>query len=102
MFKKYIKIPFTEFCAYGSNLTCTKPTKDRKYIQTLTHCKTYASLKDIYPGVDKPLTHEIHKLWKLGYVNKYTQQQYISSTGNLTRVWYKITRKGKALLRKAK
>ena len=111
MFKKFIEVEFKEFIPWGARFTCAKPTKDRKYIKSLSACKTYATLKDIYPGVHNPLTHEMHTLWKLGYVKKYTQKKYckghtwVDSKGNHHKVvipmrtWYKITPSGKKLLK---
>lgn len=92
MATKYIEIKFTEWIPWGSHLTVKYPTKNRKYIKSLMACRTFATLKDIYPEVANPLTHEMHTLWKLGYVKKYTKP------GLKNRSWYKITSKGKQLL----
>jgi DNA-binding HxlR family transcriptional regulator len=111
MFNKFIEIEFNDHFPWGAKFTCAKPTKDRKYIQSLSRCRTYASLREIYPGVKNPLTHEMHRLWELGYVKKYTQKKFCKeytwtdSKGkkHVTRIplrsWYKITSKGKRLLR---
>lgn len=111
MFSKFIEIKFNDTFPWGAGFTCAKPTKDRKYIQSLSRCRDYATLKDIYPGVKNPLTHEMHQLWKLGYVKKYTQKKtckiniWVDSKGKTRttlipmRTWYKITSKGKSLLK---
>lgn len=111
MFSRYIEVKFNDTFPWGARFTCAKPTKTRKYIQSLSRCRKYASLKDIYPEVKNPLTHEMHRLWELGYVKKYTQKKFCKENRWIDekgkehidlipmRTWYKITSKGKKLLK---
>lgn len=108
--KVFVEIPYRAqkgWPEYGSRLTCKYPTKDRKYIKSLSNCRNFATMKDIYPNVKNPLSHEIHKLWRLGYVKKYSQctiktlpDGSVTFLTDKTHVWYKITPQGIELLKK--
>jgi len=106
---KFIKVTNDGFCAYGygSNLNLKNATADKAYIKRLAKCKTYATDKDIYPGIKNPLKDDLVSLWKLGYVERYTMPKYMKKEiwgeteyNHASRIWWKTTRKGNALLKK--
>ncbi len=80
---------------YGTGSNYASPTKNRKYIKILAICLSYASPAVIYPGVKNPLSHQLHDLWKNGYLAKYHRK------GNNKNVYYKTTNKGIELIIKA-
>ena len=80
---------------YGTNLKAKNPKPSHKYVQHLNNMRKagYATAKEICPGVKGiPVSHEFVQYCKLGLAKKYT---------NGRRVFYKITPKGIALLKKA-
>lgn len=87
-YKKVATIP------WGSNLTGRYPKPNRKYILTLKRCLQPATMKEIYPGIKNPITHELRTLWALGYLDKYRKI-------NSNRVKYLLTAKGFELIQKA-
>lgn len=93
--RKFVEIPFVEYAPYGTGSTYEKPTVKRKYIKILLTCMSYASPAVIYPGVKNPLSHQLHDLWKNGYLAKYNR------LGNNKNVYYKTTNKGIELIIKA-
>ena len=81
--------------SYGTNLKAKNPKPSHKYIQHLNNMRKagYATAKEICPEAKGiPITHEFAQFCKLGLAKKYT---------NGRRVFYKITSKGIALLKKA-
>jgi hypothetical protein len=81
---------------YGTNLKALDPKPHHKYVQALTRMSwyTYATPRQILPHVKNPASHEFVQYVKLGLAEKFTNLKG-------TRVFYKITPKGKELLKKA-
>jgi len=102
-------IPFElyQFTPYGSDIRCTRPTKDREYVRILAACRgKFLTVKHIFPNVENPSRYELITLQKLGYLQRYTQSEYVtrwSKDGSVLearKVWFKTTPKGEELLRK--
>ena len=79
---------------WGTHCKFNKPTANRKYIKILARCLSYATMGVIYPNVKHPLTHQLHDLWRYGYLSKYKKQ------GD-RHVYYKTTTKGHDLILKS-
>lgn len=98
MNNEFIEIKFQHsdpwFTNWGTHCRFNKPTKDRKYIKILLRCLSYATAGVIYSGVKHPLTHQLHDLWRYGYLNKYRKN------GD-RHVYYKTTPQGHDLILKA-
>lgn len=73
---------------YGTGCNYTRPTTKKKYIKILSICLSYAGPAVIYPGVKNPLSHQLHDLWKNGYLAKYHR------VNDNKHVYYKTTNKG--------
>ena len=83
--------------SYGTNLKAKNPRPEHKYVQHLKNMRDngFATAKEICPEVKgNPASHEFVQFCKLGLANKFA-----NATGS--RVFYKITRKGRELLKKA-
>ena len=102
-------IPFElrQFAPYGSDIRCTRPTKDRMYVRILAACRgKFMTIFQIFPGVKNPDRYELITLQKLGYLERYTQPEYVtrwSDKGGVLaarKVWFMTTPKGEELLRK--
>ena len=102
-------IPFEleQFAPYGSDIRCTKPTKDRVYVRILAACRgKFVTIFQVFPGVKNPDRYELITLQKLGYLQRYTQPEYVtrwSDKGGVLaarKVWFMTTPKGEELLRK--
>ena len=102
-------LPFEleQFAPYGSDIRCTKPTKDRVYVRILAACRgKFVTIFQVFPGVKNPDRYELITLQKLGYLQRYTQPEYVtrwSDKGGVLaarKVWFKTTPKGEELLRK--
>lgn len=91
---------------YGSDIRCTRPTKDREYVRILAVCRgKFLTVKDIFPGIENPSRDELTTLQRLGYLQKYTQAQYVrkwldGKVREARKVWFMTTPKGEELLRK--
>ena len=91
---------------YGSDIRCTRPTKDREYVRILAVCRgKFLTVKDIFPGIENPSRDELITLQRLGYLQKYTQAQYVrkwldGKVREARKVWFMTTPKGEELLRK--
>lgn len=81
---------------FGTNLKAKNPKPHHKYVQALLRMSLngYATPKQILPHVKNPCSHEFVQYVKLGLAEKFTNEKG-------TRVFYKITPKGKALLKRA-
>jgi len=106
---KFIKLIGDGFCPYdyGSNLNLKHASPDKAYVKRLAKCKTYSTIKEIYLGVKNPIHHDLVTLWKLGLVDRYTLPKYYKTEFQdgieyhyATRIWWKTTRKGNALLKR--
>lgn len=92
---------------YTGPLRCTRPTAERRYIETLSRCTTPTRSPVIY-GCKHPYLMELHMLICLGYVERYTVRRYLKQATNAygqhiewAKVyWYKATPKGMRLLKK--
>ncbi|MCR5224902.1 MAG: hypothetical protein K6C34_02360 [Alphaproteobacteria bacterium] len=102
-------IPFDlhQFVPYGSDIRCTRPTKDREYIRILKVCRgKFLTVKHIFPNVKNPDRYELITLQRLGYLQRYTEDKYVLSrwrdgkVREARKVWFKTTPKGEELLRK--
>ena len=102
-------IPFElkQFAPYGSDIRCTRPTKDRMYVRILAACRgKFMTVFQVFPGIKNPDRYELITLQKLGYLERYTQPEYVtrwSDKGGVLaarKVWFKTTPKGEELLRK--
>lgn len=102
-------IPFElhQFVPYGSDIRCTRPTKDREYVRILAACRgKFLTVKHIFPNVENPSRYELITLQKLGYLQRYTQPEYVTARWrdgkprDARKVWFKTTPKGEELLRK--
>ena len=102
-------LPFElkQFAPYGSDIRCTKPTKDRMYVRILAACRgKFVTIFQVFPGIKNPDRYELITLQKLGYLERYTQPEYVtrwSDKGGVLaarKVWFKTTPKGEELLRK--
>lgn len=102
-------IPFElhQFVPYGSDIRCTRPTKDREYVRILAVCRgKFLTVKHIFPNVENPSRYELITLQKLGYLQRYTQPEYVTARWrdgkprDARKVWFKTTPKGEELLRK--
>lgn len=102
-------IPFElyQFTPYGSDIRCTRPTKDREYVRILKVCRgKFLTVKHIFPNVENPSRYELITLQRLGYLQRYTQDEYVTRYGSegkpleARKVWFKTTPKGEELLRK--
>jgi hypothetical protein len=95
MNNEFIEIKFPKgnpwYENWGTNCKFNKPTPKRKYIKILALCLSFATMSAIYPDVAHPLTHQLHDLWRHGYLNKYKK------VGD-RHVYYKTTQKGRDLL----
>ena len=101
---KFVKLG-DGFCHYdyGSNLNLKYASPDKKYIQRLMRCRDYATAKDIYPGIKNPVKHDLVTLFRLKLVDRYSMPKYIKTSDDYTyatRIWWKITPKGRRLLKK--
>lgn len=81
---------------FGTNLKAENPKPKHKYVQHLKNLRDagWATPKEICPDVKNPISHEFAQFCHLGLANKYYNK-------NTKRVFYKITEKGEAVLRKA-
>lgn len=82
---------------YGTTLTAKNPKSTHKYVQHLKNLRDagFATMREICPEVvGNPVTHEFVQFCKLGLAEKYSNIKG-------TRVFYKITPKGRRLLKKA-
>lgn len=82
---------------FGTNLKAKNPRPEHKYVQHLKNMRDhgFATAKEICPEVKgNPVSHEFVQFCKLGLANKFA-----NAAGS--RVFYKITRKGRELLKKA-
>lgn len=102
-------LPFElkQFAPYGSDIRCTRPTKDREYVRILAACRgKFVTIFQVFPGIKNPDRYELITLQKLGYLERYTQPEYVtrwSDKGGVLaarKVWFKTTPKGEELLRK--
>lgn len=102
-------IPFElyQFTPYGSDIRCTRPTKDREYVRILAACRgKFMTIFQIFPNVTNPSRYELITLQKLGYLQRYTQPEYVTRWGKeggvleARKVWFMTTPKGEELLRK--
>ena len=102
-------LPFElkQFAPYGSDIRCTKPTKDRMYVRILAACRgKFVTIFQVFPGIKNPDRYELITLQKHGYLERYTQPEYVtrwSDKGGVLaarKVWFKTTPKGEELLRK--
>jgi hypothetical protein len=82
--------------SFGTNLKAKNPKPHHKYVQALLRMSLngYATPKQIVPHTKNPVSHEFAQYVKLGLAEKFTNEKG-------TRVFYKITPKGKALLKRA-
>ena len=98
MSNEFIEIKYPHgnpwYDCWGTHCKFNKPTTDRKYIKILARCLSYATASVIYPNVDHPLTHQLHDLWKNGYLKKFKR------VGD-HRIYYKTTNSGQELIMKA-
>lgn len=81
---------------YGTNLKAKNPKASHKYVQHLKNMRNagYATAREICPEVKGvPISHEFAQYCKLGLAEKFADTH-----GN---VFYKITSKGKDLLKRA-
>lgn len=101
-------IPFDlyQFVPYGSDIRCTRPTKDREYVRILRVCRgKFLTVKHIFPNVKNPSRYELITLQRLGYLQRYTEDKYVISrwrdgkVREARKVWFKTTPKGEELLR---
>ena len=107
--EKYIAIE--EDTMRKTTLTFKRATPERDYVRILQVCDSAEpkTLREIYPGVSSPLAAEVQELAHLGYLQKYTTEKHIHRTNRrigfcktsnpwYSKVWYKTTEKGKALV----
>jgi len=107
---KFIKDNSATFgYGYGAGITCKRASKDKHYVKVLAACRAkHMTMKEIYPGVEHPLSHEVASLCQLGLLQRYGTPKYMkefkfhdgTTDVRPTRVWYKTTAKGRKLLAK--
>ena len=80
---------------YGTNLRARNPKSTHKYVQHLKNMRDagYATAREICPEVKgNPISHEFVQFCKLGLAEQFVNEKR-------TRVFYKITAKGRRLLK---
>lgn len=106
--EKYIAID--EDTNVKTTLNFKRANPKRDYVRILQVCDSVEpkTLREIYPGVSSPIAAEVQELARRGYLQKYTTEKHIHNTVRhygwttvdcwYSKVWYKTTEKGKALV----
>lgn len=106
--EKYIAIDEDTIRKTKLNFKRANPKRD--YVRILQVCDSVEpkTLREIYPGVSSPMAAEVQELAYRGYLQKYTTEKHIHTTKRhygfttvdwwYSKVWYKTTEKGKALV----
>ena len=105
---KFIKIPEQSYLSSG--LTYARLSPKREYIRILKACCSKpTTTKEIFPGVVGPVTGELARLARDGFLQKLTTENHMHkhtirpdySYFTYTKVWYQTTPKGEELIAKA-